>query len=155
MTIEPISLSELKAKRAAMDRGPWSFDTPEPPAGSVDIQGAECRCDDKDETIDPWSPDPSGVMCPTHDHIAEWVTMPNAVGIVATHNAADALLEVTDAALAWKLAIDERKDFGDRAYRADPFSITTPAHRAGVVELDKQIGDRVVALQLALAKVKP
>lgn len=54
MTIEP------KAKRAAMDRGPWSFGTPDPPAGSVDIQGAECRCDDVDDTTDP----PAAVMCP-------------------------------------------------------------------------------------------
>lgn len=26
------SLSDLKTKRASMDRAPWSFDVPEPPA---------------------------------------------------------------------------------------------------------------------------
>jgi hypothetical protein len=144
-----ISLADLKSKRAAMDRAPWSFDVPEPPAGSVDLSGADCRCDDADDTTDP----PSAVLCPRHEHVAEWVTLPNAAGIVATHGAADALIEVAEAALAWRAAIDEREGFGARAYRDDPYRIATPAHRAVVARLDRKISERASAFWSVLARV--
>jgi hypothetical protein len=144
-----LSLSELKAKRAAMDKAPWSFDPPEPPAGSVDIRGAECRCDEADDTTDP----PTAVMCPRHEHVAEWVTLPNATGLVATHDATDVLIGVVEAALAWRASLDEREDFEARARRDDPTSITTPEHRAGAARLDQRISDRASALRAALVGV--
>lgn len=109
------------------------------------------RCDDADDTTDP----STAVMCPQHEHVAEWVTLPNAAGIVATHNAADVLIEVALAALAWRAALDEREDFGARAYRDDPSSITTLEHRAGAARLDEQIRGRVAELRGVLAKVLP
>lgn len=142
----PISLSDLKTKCAALDEAPWSFDYPEPPAGAVNIRGAECRCDD---TADP----PAAVLCPRHEYVAEWVTLPNAAGVVAMRDAIDALIEIAWTTLAWQIALDKREDFGARAYRDDPFSITTIEHRAGAARLDRIVGERVAAIRAVFAKV--
>ena len=125
-----LSLSSLKAARERMDCAPWSYDEPEPPAGSVDIRGAECKCDG-----DPLK------LCPQHEHVAEWVTLPNAAGIVATHNAADVLIAVTEAALRWREA--------EAAFDA----IADDSEQRGYVEaLTRRHGARE-ALRAALAKV--
>lgn len=148
---EIVSISDLRAKRAAMDGGPWSFDVPESPAGSVDICGAECRCDDADDTVDP----PASVLCPKHEHVAEWVTLPNATGIVATHSAAEVLIQIASAALAWRQATDDRRTFGEHAYRSNPLAITTHEHRSRAAELDGRVHDCADALRAALDRVRP
>ncbi len=154
----PLSLSDLEEKRSSMDRAPWSFEDdrrpvvpgdPTPPGACVCVLGAECHCDDVDDAADP----PAAVRCPRHDYVATLVTPPNAVGIVATHGAADALIRIARAALAWRASLDEREDFGARAYRDDPSRITTPEHRAGSARLDERIRDRVAVLRAVLDKV--
>jgi hypothetical protein len=131
---QPISLSDLKAKRSAMDRAPWAFNIPEPPAGSVDIRGAECRCDEADDTTDP----PTAMVCPQHEHVAEWVTLPNAADIVATHTAADVLIEIVEAALevertlaAW-LAAEDRPQ---QVARRDEYTTACARHRAALTKV--------------------
>lgn len=105
----PLSLGTLRALRAKMDRGPWTFETPEPPAGAVDIRGVECRCDEV----------PPAVMCPQHECIAEWVSVDNAAGIVATHNAMDVFLEHATAALALREQACATERARDRVRRSE------------------------------------
>lgn len=149
---DPVSLSRLRSLRAAMDRAPWSFDDTGPPAWSVDVRGADCRCDDADDTVDP----PASVRCPVHEHVAEEVTLPNAAGICATHDAVDVLLDVAEAALAWRAALDEREDFRVRTVRAcrdDPSTTTTLEHRVLAARIDEQVESMTAALCVALARV--
>jgi len=73
----------------AMDQAPWNYKEPDPPAGSVDIHGNECRCDDSDDTLDP----PESVKCPLHEHVAEWVALPNARGLIWLRNNLKVLLD--------------------------------------------------------------
>lgn len=91
-----IKLSDLKAARAKMEPGPYTHEPCESPAGSVNIQGSRCTCDKSEE------------MCPQHEYIAEWVPLDTAIGIEATHTAADILIEVATAALAWRESEQQR-----------------------------------------------
>jgi len=90
-------MSDLKAVRSKMEPGPYTHEPCTPPAGSVNIRVSRCTCDDQKE------------MCPQHGHIAEWVPLGTALGIEATHAAADTLIEIAVAALAWREA-EQRRD---------------------------------------------
>jgi hypothetical protein len=93
-----IKLSDLKAVRSKMEPGPYTHDPCAPPAGSVNIRGSRCTCTKPEE------------LCPQHEHIAEWVPLNTAIGIEATHAAADILIEVAVAALAWREAEQHRDE---------------------------------------------
>lgn len=142
-------LADLKEKRAAMDRAPWSFHAPDPRAASVHIQGAECRCDEADDTTDL----PTAVRCPQHEQVAQQVTLVNAVGIAATHNAADTLIEIVEIALAWRLALDERDNFEARTCR--DARVTMAEYLAGSAKLNKKVDACVTALREVLTKPSP
>lgn len=78
-----------------------------------------------------------------------------AQGIVATHNAADALLEIAEAAKGWQRAVRERLEFGEDAYRDNPFDILSPEFKAEAASLDGIVEDRLRVLKAALTKVSP
>jgi hypothetical protein len=80
MTSQPISLSALKAARAAMIPGVYAWE----PHGLL-----------ASETDDPTDPIILGELD---------VSEENGCGIVATHNAADVLIEIALAAKAWRSA---------------------------------------------------
>lgn len=71
-----VSLSDLKAKRAAMTQGEW---------------------DDAADGVHLWQVSPA-----------------NATGIVATHNAADVLIEIAEAALAYQRPVYNEQDARDK-----------------------------------------
>lgn len=73
-----ISLSTLKSLRAAMTQGRWVSDASEVEDGQV------------------WTAEPYKLVMETHRH----PMAANAAGIVATHNATDALIAAVGAAIA-------------------------------------------------------
>ena len=136
-----IKLSDLKAARLKMEPGPYTHETCVPPAGSVNIRGSRCTCGDPKE------------MCPQHEHIAEWVPLDTAIGIEATHEAADILIEIAVAALAWH-EVEQRRDAERLVYEAqnsddycDDATLRPPIRRDRDAALSR--------LAEALSKVRP
>lgn len=124
-----ISLSDLKAKRAAMTQGEW-VSRPE------DAEEGEVYTDDEAYKI---------IV-----RISRAPVAANATGIVATHNAADVLIEIAEAALAYEQA---KKDaavvrYAFRNDSSDDASRRIEAH-------DNDEGRCFRAYQTALAKIKP
>ena len=117
-----ISLSDLKALRAAMTQGEW-------------------------ERIG------HTFACPGLD--VGWCTFGrDAAGIVATHNAADALIEIAEAALEVRAA----KKCHARAFHRCSSDPATAWNPNGVAEVDR-LATQIVAcesrLRAALARIKP
>jgi len=108
-----IKLSELKAIRAAMTPGPWEATR------------------SRDEQSDIWIDAPSQSHLVGDTRMSERPTL-DAAGIVATHNAADVLIEIDDAAREYVSAILAS-------------GRGTPARRSVAI----------AALNAALAKVQP
>lgn len=142
-----VSLSDLKAQRATL--------TAEAREGLASVDPRACELAHR--LVAP-GPKACGVSASECHEIAEYMLAvygESSPGIVATQAAAEALIEVAEAALAWRVALDEREDFGARAYHDNPSSITTPEHRAGASRLDRRIDDCSANLRAALAKVSP
>lgn len=89
-----ISLSDLKAKRAAMTQGEWVSSPEDADDGEV------------------YTDDPYKIIVRT----GRAPVAANATGIVATHNAADVLIGLAEAALAYEQA---RKAFEESAVMDD------------------------------------
>lgn len=136
-----LNLSELKAARAKMEPGPYAHVSPEPPAGSVDISGSRCCCPD--------APEADAGVCPKHEHIAEWVPLDTAIGIEATHAAADTLIDIAEAALAHVRALDAASD----ERRAMRLSDDEQLGRASAAMV--RLSQTEASLRSALSAVKP
>lgn len=87
-----ISLTDLKAKRAAMTQGEWYV------AGRAIYSEDECNPthDNRVMLAGAASADTERAAINRRD------AAQNATGIVATHNAADCLIEIAEAALAYR-----------------------------------------------------
>lgn len=142
-----LSLSDLKIRRAAMTN-----------EANEGLSAIDPRAHELAYRLMAPGPKACAVSESECHEIAEYMLAvygPSQPGIVATHEAADALIEIAEKALAWQAALNERQGHGERAYLADPMSILTPEHRARSVQLDRQIRDRAAALCAALARVRP
>lgn len=136
-----IRLSDLKIARSKMEPGPYTHDPCTPPAGSVNIRGSRCTCGDP------------GKMCPQHEYIAEWVPLDTAHGIEATHAAADILIEIAAATIAWR----EAKQRCDEALVLMNTALNSDAYSAAATRLPPLGRDKDVAwsrLEEALSKVQ-
>lgn len=122
-----VSLSDLKAKRAAMTQGEWEH-------------GEDAIC----------TTESSGNI-----YVGSLESTRDATGIVATHNAADVLIECVSAALAYRDAKAFRDAFGATAYKADQLSILTEDFQEQCAAIDAQIRERERELLAAIAKVAP
>lgn len=143
-----ISLSDLKAKRAAMSR-----------------PGPRCSaCNEFKLTSDGQNYDPVCVCGyvhaqPTDDMIRQVVAdrlrrewRPDlADALVATHNAADVLIAVCEAALAWR---DQRADNLLAALARTDAEIEAEAQDVSRARV-KRTAELASALERALAKIKP
>lgn len=127
------SLKDLKSKRAAMTQGEW-VSSPE------DAEDGEVYTDDPYKII---------------VRISRAPVEANATGIVATHNAADVLIECVSAALAYRDTKAARDSFGAAAYKADPYSILTDDFIERRDGMERQIRERERELLAVLAKVMP
>ena len=142
-----VSLSDLKTKRASL--------TAEAREGLALIDPRACELALRLVAPGPKACAVSASECHEITEYMLAVYGESSPGIVAMQAAAETLIEVVEAALAWRGALDERENFGARAYRDDPSSITTPEHRAGASSLDRRIDDCSANLRAALAKVSP
>jgi hypothetical protein len=110
---EPIKLSELVAARAKMTKAPWKIDD--------EVRHAEPRvCDGECGNPDPGS---SHVDCGTviyRDGCCER----DSVGIVATHNAADVLIEIAQAALELNDCMNSLGEYEGSGYALERFRAT-------------------------------
>lgn len=132
----------IKLSGSKMEPGPYTHELCAPPAGSVNIRGSRCTCDDPKE------------ICPQHEHIAERVPLDTALGIEVTHAAADILIEVAVAALAWREAEQRR----DEALRLMNDAKNSDDYCAASTLLPPLGRDRDAALSrltAALSKVQP
>lgn len=98
-----VKLSELIAARAAMAPGQLIADEQtDAISGATVIRSTTCTCNGMR---------PSYIgHCPACHYVCDFAIIPEAAGIVATHNAADVLIEVAMAALRW---VDEHRDGND------------------------------------------
>lgn len=85
------SLTDLRSKRAAMTQGEYEWDDRK---DLIRVVGGDSVFDGA-----PTGHCNSSLMCSADD----------ATGIVATHNAADLLIEIAEAALEWKTAPQYRE----------------------------------------------
>lgn len=88
-----ISLKDLKAARTAMTPGVWRMHTP-----GCNPNGPICGWTTNHDAEGPF-----GGKAATGPDVwtKEEEALADALGIVATHNAADVLIEIAEAALAW------------------------------------------------------
>lgn len=96
-----ISLSDLKAKRAAMTQGEWKR-RPWPEFGVDGPEYPVCTVNSDDDRRPLLNEDKA--MCDSED----------VEGIVATHNAADALIAIVEAAMAYEAAVVTFRASADR-----------------------------------------
>lgn len=97
-----ISLSDLKTKRAAMTQGEWVWD-PEDDRIRTEIRYEWRPTSDGRQTLSAIGGDSVFDGAPCGDQNSSLMCAPeDAIGIVATHAAADVLIEIAEAALAYR-----------------------------------------------------
>ena len=88
-----------------------------------------------------------------HDDSNWSVTPENRAAIASAMNHMPALVTLVSACEHRRRAIDVRREFGERAYATDPFSIMTSEFREQVARLDRAIRDAERAVDSALTAV--
>lgn len=145
-----ISLSDLKAKRAAMTQGEWLEPEGNRLRGAIDaVVGGVRRQVAQASSEAPSAED--DLDCGPLD-IAGPRLLANATGIVATHNAADVLIEIVEAALAYEQAKI------DAAVIRYTYATADDRRTVGARRIEAHDRDEIrcrEAYRAALAKIKP
>jgi hypothetical protein len=137
-----VKLSELEAARARMTSGEWK----------ILIEGGCQPEPDRACGIASMTHDRAIVASDAWDECSHPIGRANADGIVATHNAADALIRIARAALAWRQADERHRNHESAIMQAD-FDLTEEFHQREA-ELDNIRMDAEQALIDALEGVE-
>ena len=88
-----------------------------------------------------------------HDDSNWSVTPENRAAIASAMNHMPALIALVSACESRRLAIDARREFGERSYGTNPYSITTSEFKEHATRLDRAIRDAESAVNSALTAV--